>query len=87
MTTLRIEITAEDIAGAERESAENCPIARAMQRTMSEESWECDLSTVYRWPWCDPTYELPEVVKAAARQFNDTGYMEPITFDLVLFDV
>ena len=82
--TIRVEVTAEDIAKGERRVAWRCPIALACGRVFGEPIIGrdgCNLTVEGRRL---TDVELPAVAKRFTLDFDECRPVEPFAFDLEL---
>jgi hypothetical protein len=91
VTTIRVEVTAEDINRGEPGSCKHCPIALAMDRALAAigidvRSWVI-LPYVRLGPKSANTYAvLPPAALVFAKHFDGEWDVEPFSFDLELPD-
>lgn len=76
---VRIDVTQEDIACGCRGNGLACPVGRAAQRALAD-------NTVFAGPallWVgDVKISMPGEARKAIAVFDDTGRMDPFTFEV-----
>lgn len=89
-----IEVTAEDIANGRQRSPGNCPVALAGKRVLPDGSYfaVCPEYVHYVSPEDRVEFvnvcrvEFPSWVGQTIKGYDDTGKMEPFSFDLDIPD-
>ena len=83
MATVKVEVTAEDVAKGRRDNPHECPIACALRRTGLENPgvYPTDSITYFKNNRC-VSIVLPRVAEDAALKFDRTGTMEPFSFEV-----
>jgi hypothetical protein len=76
-----IEVTVEDIEEGKREDCNNCPVARAISRTLNRPSREIAVDGVFIEVAGD-SFHTPFLVIDFIRAFDDGEPVYPISFTL-----
>ncbi len=90
MSTVKVEVTFDDVAKGERGDCRYCPIALALERVLTERAlFVVDGRTI---SWAGPTVgahgyvDLPESAREFIYVFDGAGDVEPFEFEIELPD-
>lgn len=85
--TIKVEVTAEDIANGVRGSCRNCPVALAIDRALKLDEYES--ANVGKRDWIIDNGErgqrdriLPRAARYFIREFDSGGWAKPFTFNI-----